>query len=390
MPEHDPLQETLHLLLRERADDVAHTRFGLDVVRGRARTIHRRRVAGATTAAALAVVALVVPTAMLVRGDLRADSVDPAGPSHTPSAIDTANPQPRGPLAWADLTGPPVIHTDDGSTLRPQVDGQLLSFAAAGDDRWLLQVSDDQGRSAEAVLIDDTGTVVMRQAMDSNMGLAGSDDELAVAWLDSKHHVVVLNRGDERPEDWGEVPDGSKPVEVVGCPDECGVVVNEPFEFTMTPYLVTADGASGWHGEWLSQVTDVSPDGRLATGLLPGNEEKLCWGLLDLERNRLEWRTCEQGNLTFSPDGSRLLATPPTTDGFGFFTEYLLDLDGGVLDTIDGGFTGQAWSTSTSWLTVDTASEGAPTTVVRHDLDGSTEVLDGPVSESFPFLLETR
>ena len=75
--------------LREQADHIGGHPIDLDTVRGRARTIQRRRRVGAATVAA-AVLAVVVPVGINLTGGL-----NDAAPQPAPPAEPTIEPAPQ-------------------------------------------------------------------------------------------------------------------------------------------------------------------------------------------------------------------------------------------------------------------------------------------------------
>lgn len=99
---HADLERMLADELVRRSDAVPGRGPSFDDVRGRARSIRRRRVAGSTLAAAAAVVAISVPIAVLGGGTDRAQDIGPANPG--PSETATSAPSPTSPTSSTSTT----------------------------------------------------------------------------------------------------------------------------------------------------------------------------------------------------------------------------------------------------------------------------------------------
>ena len=120
--DHDRIARTL----RERSDDMAGSHLGLDDVKGRARSIRRRRRA-VTGAAAAVVLAHAEPGGLNVTDHTRGNEPLPTNPSPapSPSVVETGEPEPvpSGPIPADGAAAPrgedPAMTYLTGSVVHP-------------------------------------------------------------------------------------------------------------------------------------------------------------------------------------------------------------------------------------------------------------------------------
>ena len=409
-------EERLVRALRQRADGLpgpAGDNLGLDAIRGRARTVRRTRVAAATLGAAAAVAAVAVPLGVLTGGS----STDPPPPAQSPSsevtpsddasakpseAVDPPGAATLPPLAYA--VGDLVVPADEDSFSVP--DGASTGFAVARfGDGWLVSLLQE----GSVRLLDSAGGDVASWSGVS--GEAVVDPTLsAAAWVGADGAVSVLRVGDEEPTTLpGELPSTEVGAgTVVGvhgdCVEECTVYASS---------YVAPDASGEGGGEQHVRLgldgpaepvlpdaialTDVSPDGRLVTGLVSVDQEAgtTCSAAFDVESGERLWETCDARSLSFSPDGERLLGFDAFSDGANYSGWRVLDATTGAVEQrFDGVVFDAAWDVDGSWLVIrgESGTEQARVERWAADGDGPEEVApvrDRQVSEQ-TYRLERR
>lgn len=364
--------------LRAAADRAPDGGLDVSAVRERARVVRRNRAALGTASAAALVAAVVLPLSLVV-GDDRADGPDPA---ERPTVSDTANPEPtraaapagRPDLGWSigreitSATGPPF---------QPAVDASSgLEFARLGEHWFITSYGADRAMS----LVDSTGQVLA--SFDGDGAFASAADGSAVAWR-VPEGVMVLAAGATEPSlmaaDLRGRPEGT-PVTALrgGCPGpECEAYVSVATQTGLTTYLVTGTGAAAepFLDGVLTFVSDVSPDGTLAAGIVrrPGYDE-FCGGVVDIATREVLWADCPRtGALRFSPDGTRVLAND-AFDGPNHAAAFVFDArSGGEEARYDGIVFEEDWEDDDSVLLVVGESGTELGRILRLDVrDGRT------------------
>ena len=290
-------EETFVRELERHADHVHGAPLSFDDVRGRARSIQRRRRATAAAAVAAAVAVVAAVPAVLSGSLDRAAGPDPAPPVPVPSAHtavlhDQVVDLPDGRAVHLD---PPP---DEIMQLGFLTDGRVLTVTNGGRD---LRV------------ISTTGSAESKYPVLYNLFTVSADDRL-VAWLDPSGQVQVLEAGHADPVQMAEVPTtyGAPPtIDAVTGSDcangGCTVLVADG---ASTFAATTSDGYENLRTKREFRVNDISPDGRLwAVHLMPDADHELgCAGLYDPEADTLVARSCTADNLQFAPDGQHLLS----------------------------------------------------------------------------------
>jgi hypothetical protein len=364
----DDLTRQLSRELHEQVDGWHGAPLTLDSVRGRAHAIRRTRRLAAAGAAALAVAAIAVPTALLGTGAERT-TPDPAAP---PTGVETAT-TGDPVLGRPYLTGERLVLTDGSVRELPRA---YQSAVVLGDTALGLRTADDGVLLLEE--LDDEGAVVETTEIDS--GVTYNADESAIAYVTDGELVARWEGGQAS---FGEQP-GATPVRLVGGPD-CTEGVN-----TCTIYFNTERGGSavavnhgavnGVAGDPVA-VTDVAEDGRVAmiTAVNELPEPGSCSAVFDPASGERVHDTCDHTFGRFSPDGSLLSATHPYRDGFGDGWRSILDAETGeelARYEGEGGITRSVWEDDDHLLI--TSWEEGEWRVTRLGADGTTEVVLGP------------
>lgn len=369
----------------------------LDDVRDRARSIRRRRAAAVAGSTAVLVAAAVVPIALLAGGG----STDTLPPADTPTVSDTANPVPDPPAeaveavdqrgSWVEGE---VIHPAEGEPFTPDVSGEVSSVIGLTDGRWVLGAYPDGG-SFTLVVTDSSGEVLASyDALDG--GLTSDDAGGAVSWMGPDSRPMVLLAGGEEPVRLPAEIDGARspatPIEILpGCgTEECAVIVEvyDDGPDGSTDYAVTLDGeVRSLERLGLLSITDVSPDGALASGVVSADDLTLeyCSAVVVLATGEELWRTCEAGSFRFSPDGSSVLAIDPYLDGPNHsFVQVLDALTGDPLrERLEGIVFDETWTGDGDYLALLGNEDGA-SVIVRLDLEGPPEQVAGPATGRYP------
>lgn len=365
--------------LRVHAETAGASSLTIDDVRGRARGIRRRRAAAGAAGAAALVAAAVVPLALLTGGDSSRDALPPA---ESPTVSDTANPvpEPTGPELLAGWYVEGALRTSDGTDLRPDVDGEVVSIHRLGEDRWVLGAYPDEG-SFQVVVVDATGAVTASYpALEG--GLATDDAGTAVGWLDESGVAQVLTAETDEPvtlpAELGTDPASPTPMQVLpGCTLAACALLVEVYPDGGGPaemVRVDQDGRVRSYGAiGLISVTDVSPDGTLVTGLSKEVEPAVqyCSAVVEISTGRMRWETCDQSSLRFSPDGTLLLGIDSALDGLGHsFVDVLDAEDGSIVRHYEGGTVfDESWESAESYLVSMQANTGE-NLLLRFTLEG--------------------
>ncbi|CAB4734289.1 unannotated protein [freshwater metagenome] len=353
----------------------------LDDVRGRARGIRRRRAAVVAGGAAALVAAAVLPVALLVGGDSSPDSLPPAG---DPTVSDTANPEVEVsyPPGWV-VDG--EVRSSDGTAFTPDVRGGISSLLRIGADRWLVGGYPGRGEF-QVSLLDATGTTLATyDAADS--GLVGDGRGTAAMWLGDDGRRRLLLAGAEEPATLPTlVPEGSQLLAVLsGCSIESCTNLLEvdgvaPGEDSALLRVESNGDVTRLRIPGLVSVTEVSPDGALATGYSVVDEDafEFCSAVVDVATGQQLWETCDASSMRFSPDGTKVLAIDAYLDGFAqSFVEVRSTEDGKVLHSLEGySVLDQRWETAETYLVSAQDDRGENLLLRLHVDGGEPEVVE--------------
>lgn len=374
MNTHDELTRSL----QQRADRIGGHPIDLESVRGRARTIQRRRriTAGAVAAAVLAVA---VPVGISATGGvLRTDNP-------LPPATQTPNPVPEGPVEAVGATAPrgadPAVPWMEGTVLH-QPGGSTTDLGAAYqevtpyDGGWA-GVDPAEGTTSFLDADGDVSTTFPGQS------LAVSADGESMAG------VLTATSGNQDIGLYpvaGVGPGGylSSVVSFDGTVDLAGFTGAQQVAYTLT----SPRGESGaWVTDWaheperlpgLIKVWATSEVDGVVAGLTSVDEMEpgSCSAVMAVESRHVRWETCDYTLEAFSPDGRYVIGTDDYHDGIGGSTVAVLDAtDGTVLveyTTRDIGFTGSAVWEGPSTVLVTTHQDGT-WYLLRLGLDGTVE-----------------
>ena len=374
--------------LREQADRIGGHPIDFESVRGKARSIQRRRRV-AVGAGVLAAIAVIAPVAVSASGGLLSDdSIPPAtNPSPTPVGVVKADAAaaPRGDdptIPWLEGT---VLHQPDGTTTDL---GKAYQQFTPYDGGWAVA---DIAEGTTSFL-DGDGHV--RQTF-PGQSLAVSADGKSMAT------VLTASAGDQDIHLYpvaGAGPGGplSSVVSFDGTVDLAGFTGTQEIAYTLT----TPDGKTGaWITDWaqdprrLPGLIDVKAANE-ATGMVTGltsldeREPGSCSAVVAVATGSTRWETCDYTLEAFSPDGRYVIGTDDYADGIGGNTVAILDAaDGTVLveyTTRDLGFTGSSvWESSATVLF--TTYQDGQWYALRAGLDGTlTQALDLPADSSLP------
>ncbi|NYD40761.1 WD40 repeat domain-containing protein [Nocardioides panaciterrulae] len=282
-------EETFVRELERHAEHIHGAPLSFEDVRGKARSIRRRRRAAAVgaLAAAVAVVA-VVPAALSGRLD-RADPPQPA-----PSLPRTAH---TAVLHDGEVTMP------DGRTVRVGVDNSdVANYGVLTDGRIVMGLSKPYAVRVYSA----DGTLDEQYPVQSNAITMSADDH-AVAWVAKDFTVRVLATGAAVPT---ELPGIPMPGEAAGSIDAVldaqHLLVGDG---TSTSGELTPEGFHDLHTSEPLRVEDVSPDGHLWAATFPATQghDLGCSGLYDPVAEKVVARNCDVYSLAFAPDGAHLL-----------------------------------------------------------------------------------
>ncbi len=386
--------------LQRRADHLHPAPLGFDEVQGRAHDLRRRRRVTTGLVAAVAVAAVVVPTALVANRAGRTDDQIPA--TSSPSVSATASPSEATDSAPTTPSSTPVqgpephaLDVRDLPTGAPPGIGYLideshttLAFAETGEAS--VQVTS----AGVEVTVDGQGF-----GYSSSSGLARNAAGTIVAWATDDGQVMAWQDGHPEPLTLGSTSLVSLQVSSVTGDDcraggDCRVWLRAYDSSTDEQVSVTmsADGAAT-PVDRLVQVRDALDDGRILGSTEIGDGTS-CSAAFDGSATLME--TCDYQLDAFSPDGSALLASEPYHSGIGSGVIAVFSDSGErqsyrIRTSDDLAMYRQAvWEDQTHLLF--TAYQEGQWSIVRMGVDGALEYAVAPVAgdaEECPFVLET-
>lgn len=381
--------------LRERSTAIGGHPIGLDDVRGRARSIRRRRNAVRGSVAAV-VLAVAVPVGLTATDLIDSTQPTPAPPATTGSVQPSPSPSVRAGAAFRltleqdptqTLPGVSYVHFDqrvlvtpDGMVDLPQGYSMITPYAGG----WLAVGSE---RSPEDVVMLDENLEVTRTA-GGGTSLAVSRDGSHVAYTEQRSpgQVRLVNA----PTDGGvpvvtwmfkfDNPDDA--IEPVGFLDNDTVVYQDQLSNKMG-IAHTGDGGP-IPIEGFLRLDDASEANGLVSGLVSYDVDGGCSGVMDPMSGDLLWQSCDYSGLQFSPDGRYVTALASYFDGPGSPSVSVLDARTGkpvVKFESEGrdvvGVSQVVWEDDSSLLII--LAEGTSVGMVRARLDGSMEKMIDPI-----------
>lgn len=380
LSEHDL---TMHLSREaERFDGLGGlggTPLEIGQVLDRAGAIKRGRRMRASMVMAAVVLAVAVPTTLIVTSG---GHDRPVTPSHR-ATVDTS------PLALAGLkegASPAHGYSADGTWQLPVAANGLSALrgrvaeAAAVKDGVMVAMRTDRGDQTAWFIYAQGGTSERSWPIEG--GFAVSDGGTVAAFVEPDGTVMAVQDRGTKSFELGRIPTGSG-FSAVGVQGEdcsggspeasCTVYVTtsgqEPRTYLATPGREPRELDTG-----LVAVDDVAADGRVA-GRVSETDNGSCSEVL-ASSLRSMWKTCDHQLGSFSPDAEHLSAFPAYFDGAGSSELAVLDARTGavVLDlhTIKDGYIAQVvWEDATHLLAV--VGQGSRAAILRIGLDGSRE-----------------
>ncbi|WP_114424435.1 hypothetical protein [Nocardioides houyundeii] len=356
------LEHDLSTSLHDRAEAVPAAPLTFDGVRGRARRIRRKRQ-GLVAAGLAAVVAVVVPTALLFAPRSSDDAPSPATPptgqvipDHALAGNQTLDvtglPLGTRPLVgYLDLTGDrPVAVSADGDEVALTTDGRPLSWTRLGDGRYVVETTEQGAISVEVL----AATGALEGSYPATGSLVVDQDHRQVAWPEGPA-VMVLQSGAERPRPLGSVADAQeiRLVDLTGSDCFAELVPGAPSGGCTAFGTVTRpDGASeGWlvgtggddaassegHFRSLADWVDAGDPQETSwvsyqAGIREVREDlSTCSGIFGVDERSRQSRwlieTCEHRFDSFSPDHGSLLAWESYGDGVGHYEIAMYDME---------------------------------------------------------------
>lgn len=381
--------------LQEQADRIGGHPIDLESVRGRARSIQRRRRAGGAVVAA-AVLAVAVPVGVTVAGGL--DDAAPPQPAPSPEpTIEPAPLQKDGSFLLdteeAPQGAPPQVpyividedrlSTPDGSSELP--DG-IVQLAPYGDGWMAIQAGDYGGIGTRVVELDSdfeiTGDAVLPEPRLSGPSLVANADGSRLGWVELEDGNPVLVNA---PTEGGTTVRTRLPGDLNTQTAPVGFLADGTLVYTTADSttfenefgLVTTSGETTPF-DGFNALASTSE----ATGLVAGQTQFLgdgsCSGVTDpAAGSRLLWETCDYSLGQFSPDGRYIVGLAAYSDGPGSSSLSILDAGTGepVVDysgprgrTVSG--VGEVvWEDADTVLA--TVTQGIDQTIIRAELDGA-------------------
>ncbi|QNN51460.1 hypothetical protein [Nocardioides mesophilus] len=394
-------KDLLAQALRERSEGIGGHPIGMADVRGRARTLRRRRNAVRGVVAAL-VAAVVVPSGIAITDALSTpDGPTPAQVAGQPPQGEESTPAPqpradgtfpltmeglrRGPEPQASyVVGPRrQLVTPDATLDLPQAYLQVVPYA----DGWLaLAASEGGGVEAQKLSRD----FEVLDASPSGGSLVLDEDGTHAAYTDLSGGTTTLVSAPTaggRPVTWRLPYAPNLDARPIGYLGRDTVLVQTLAGGSPAVSIARPGGGLEQVDRFLS-VRGASESTGLVSGQLTYDPlGGSCYGVVDAlsDPGRLLWKTCRTALGDFSPDGQFVLGFTNDADGLGSPTLSILDArNGKVLTTFsadrDAPFAVQqtVWEDSRSVLA--TVTDGRKETMVRAGVDGSLE----QVSDIFP------
>ncbi len=423
----DPDQQGAELgrALSQRADGLPEAPMTVAAVQARAKTIRRNR--RLTVAAGLAAAtAIMVPVAILATNNFQRSEgpppvvnsptqiPEPSGtdspePSPTASASESPEPTDNSVFDVSNLpTGAPpgvawanglTIHRADGTTVEVTGVDHIDQLAPMGDG-WVIATGDAEGNQV-VVMLDADGVAGERFPLDGN--LAPSRAGNVVAWASPKGKVTVVGQGGSEMLTMASI-DAPGPYSAIAVTGEdckegrttdagCTVYVNVKGA-KVAAYSTSSHGIVDVVGDQILNTTAYGGDGALA-GITDIRDAGTC-SIVRRGIGQILWETCDYRVMSFSPDGTHVVAAQAYGDGLGDGEFAILNAADGspLVDLISEGDTfttvmDTRWEDDSQVL-IRTFQNGQHA-LVRISLDGEMEYAVPPVpgeDVDSPFVLQ--
>ncbi|MGZ8742186.1 MAG: hypothetical protein ACXWXO_04620 [Nocardioides sp.] len=378
--EKDLLAQELH----QRSAGVGGHPIGMDDVRGRARSIRRRRNA------VRGVVAAMVASVAIPGGLMLSDSLGTNGTAPPPAASTTPQPtqRPDGsfPLTVHDLprgeaAGIPYVVAKDDRLVTPDATLDLpesYSMVTPYDAGWMAIGSSQH--PGDVILLDDNLEVTHTEPS-GGYELAVSADRSHVAYVvrESSDQVMLVNAPTDGtdPVTWIINVAGGESLDPVGFLDDDTVVYNSDVADVMG---IARTGGTVTPVEGLRRIDDASEATGLISGLVSYGIDGGCSGVMEPDSGKMLWKSCDHSNLRFSPDGRLVVADASYFDGPGSPTLTILDASTGAEVahfSPERGTRTVVGVSQAAWEDADTVlayvDEGGDQAIVRLGTNGSIE-----------------
>lgn len=312
MSDHDPWESAMSRDFDTRVRDLHEAPLGLADVQDRARSLRRRRRA-TVAGAALATVAIVLPTALLAGLPGTEDRSGP-GPAEAPTTPgETASVEPT-------YLAEGIWHRADGSEV-PLPEEDYYDAVVWEDQLVALRSLDDQGRTS-ADIIDAQGSVT--DSFETEGGVAVNEAGTTLAWLDTDRRIMTRWEGGEAAISDPGVP--GRVVAVTGGPD-CHEAADGCRVFTDTK-AYDSHGMADTRVPGQVKVNDARDDQITATDEV--SDDGSCGGVYDDAARRFRVHGCEHTYDEIAPGGGYVVGLPSYLDGIGPGRAAILDADDGT------------------------------------------------------------
>jgi hypothetical protein len=372
--------------LQEQADRIGGHPIDLDSVRGKARSIQRRRRA-ATAVVAAAVLAVTVPVGITVAGGLTDASLQPA-----PAPVPTPQKDGSFPLTIEGLpAGEPAkigyIRIDEKQLVMPggtvDTPEAYVQISPYGPNHWLaLRAGDYPPSGYQVVELTEDFDVVSSVASGPAIVLNQNFSRFAWVEIEGGQSVLVTVVPFTRTEPT-RTTIGDGLAQPVGFLPGGRVVFSSTDQATAKQsFGVVAPGGKVTELNGFLRLYDASE----ANGLVAGQTEfrrdgTSCAGVL--ANSRMVWDTCDHTLGRFSPDGRYVVGLASQSDGLGSPTVSVLAADTGdaLVDfrPANGEFVAVnqvEWEDDDTLLA--TVTQGRDQALLRLEMDGRVELVDGP------------
>jgi hypothetical protein len=391
---------TRHLARKaDEFDRLGGSALELGQVLDRAGEIRRGRRMRATMVMAAAVLAIAVPTALLVTGNDHVHKpVTPAKEVKVDRSPITLDGLKQGEAPRVGYVEGSSWHAN-GSTVELTPTGSVRAAVPLGD-AYLVETHLGDGNLRATVVPTPPEFVGQETTWPVAGGLALSSGGNVAAFVQPDGTPVVVQDGGRTSYELPKIPRGTgfEAAAVVGeecrpnAPDSgCAVWVSSSGEQPQT-WVVTAEGAVP--SDLSIRTVVLTDEAELVTGITEVEDDlTTCSEVLRLEGGAPLWRVCGHHPVAFSPDGTELLGF---ADGDGLGTTGLAVYDSATgdalleLGTARDAFVPQAiWEDESHLLA--TVFEKGRWAILRIGLDGNREYAVPPVKDTgdlvSPFVL---
>jgi WD40 repeat protein len=367
------------------------TALDISQVLDRAGEIRRGRRMRATMVMAACVLAIAVPTVLVAANRDTTHEPTPAPAPRVDTSPLTLGDLPQGPAPRGGYATAHEWHPSSGHAERFASQGPATGVARVGSG-YVVALSDDRGNPAAEVVAPRTGSVpgTARTIYGLSGGIAVSEGGHVAAFVKPDGTPVVVQDDGRTTYTMPKIPRGSGFGAVAVTGEDCKETASNPGCTVWVnssgrrpdAWVSTSHGFADRASSRLQRVADVVA-GHVVAGITKVTDEGSCSEVEATDSEAPLWTTCEHRLLSFSPDGSRLLASAAYADGLGDTELTVLDSATGtpLLDlrtTDQAAITQMAWEDDSHVLA--TIFEQNRWAVLRIGLDGKREYAVPPVA----------